>query len=209
MTLNVVIYFDYLCPFAYRVTKFFTTMKRHRPEMQLTWRHFSLEQVNAVRKGKPDDWYLWEQPLDYQGTGRRQSARMLRAFLASHAASLQSDLLWANFRLGLYDAYHMDEADLSNPVVILNVARQSGLDMLSFEQHWQSDAARARLKSDHLQGLDDEVFGVPTLIVNDAVPTYLRLSQHPPEADHQTFFDELIHQLTQRPYLNEFKRVHR
>ena len=79
--------------------------------------------------------------------------------------------------------------------------------MDAFQANWQSQEGRDRLRDDHLSGEEAGVFGVPTLIINGCEATYMRLSEYPPADELQTFFNELLHSLCQRPYLQELKRA--
>jgi len=204
---TVTIYFDYMCPFAFRGVRLLTEIEQTRPDITVKWRHFSLEQVNAIGRGKDYDWKVWEQPLDYKGIYRKTRGRLLRPFLASHAASLQGAEPFARFRLALFSTFHDDELDTSDPDVLLDVARRANLDMDAFLANWQSQEGRDRLRNDHLSGEEAGVFGVPTLIINGCEATYMRLSEYPPADETQTLFDELMHTLCQRPYLQELKRA--
>ncbi len=201
--IEATVYFDYLCPFAYRGVRLFTEMQRERSDLDVTWRHFPLEQINA----EDDDWNLWEQPLDRESNEGEPASRTLQAFLASHAASLQGDEAFARFRLALFSAKHDEEQDISDPQVILAAARRAELDLEAFRENWQSQEGRDRLRDDYLSGREVDAFGVPTLVVNGCEPAYMRLTEYPPAAERETFFDELIHVLTNRPYLQEIKRA--
>jgi predicted DsbA family dithiol-disulfide isomerase len=205
--MNITIYFDYLCPYCYRGTKFFAEMAETMPEVHITWRYFSLEQNNAKSSGKPDDWYIWEQSLDYEAVSGKPHLRGLTAFMGSHAASLQGEDAFHNFREVLFRLRHDEQQDSSDPAVIMEAARQANLDMITFEANWLSQAGRDRLRDDHLSGVKLGVFGGPTIIVNDCEPTYLKLSEYPPAAERKALFEELIQAMTARPYLKEFKRA--
>ena len=194
-------------PFAFRGVRLLTEIEQTRPDIVVDWRYFSLEQVNAIGRGKDPDWKVWEQPLDYKGIYRKSRGRLLHPFLASYAASLQGAEPFARFRLALFSAFHDDRLDTSDPEVLLDVTRRANLDMDAFETNWQSQEGRNRLRDDHLSGEEVGVFGVPTLIINGCEATYMRLSEYPPADELQTLFNELMHIFCQRPYLQELKRA--
>lgn len=205
--LNITIYFDYLCPFAYRMSRLVTEMEQELDHLQVTWRHFSLEQINAKSVGKPAEWHIWEQSLDYESLWDKKHLRGLTAFLASHAASKQGPEVFARFRLELFRLRHEEQQNSADPDVIMQVARQVQLNMADFTMNWQADVARHRLRDDHLSGLEAGVFGVPTLIINDCEPTYLRLTDYPEPDERQTIFEQLVQVVTEQPTLQELKRV--
>ncbi|GAB4426182.1 MAG: DsbA family protein [Anaerolineae bacterium] len=205
---TVTIYFDYLCPYAFRASRLINEIEQTRPEVAVTWRFFSIEQTNAQKYGRNEDWNLWEQPLDYDQLWRSRRRRGLVPFLMTHAVQLQNPARLPMFRLAVFDAFHNDHADISSPAVLLELAGQCGLNVDALRPAWDTPAARQRLRDDIETGLGEGVFGVPTLSINDSEPTYMRLSQFPTDpAERQTLFDELTHTLTERPYLLELKQA--
>jgi predicted DsbA family dithiol-disulfide isomerase len=152
---------------------------------------------------------LWEQPLDYVSTRRSRRARSLAPFLVTHAAeSQQTPAKLARFRLAVFNAFHNERADMSNPDILFDLAGQSGLNADDLRATWQLAEARDRLRHDIEQGFAAGAFGVPTLIINGCEATYLRLSEYPADAaERQALFDDLVNALTQRPYLQELKRA--
>jgi predicted DsbA family dithiol-disulfide isomerase len=197
--MKATVYFDYQCPFAYRGVRLFTEMQRQRPDLDVTWRHYPLEQINA----RDPDWELWEQPLHHAAD---RPGSTLGAFLASHAASLQGEGPFARFRLALFAARHERGEDIADPDVIRAAAREADLDMAAFEVDWKDGAGRERLRDDYRSGEAVGAFGVPTLVVDGCEPTYMRLTEYPPAEERAAFFEELVHLLCHRTYLQEVKR---
>lgn len=198
--MKATVYFDYVCPFAYRGVRLFTEMQVRRPDLDVTWRHYPLEQVNA----RDPDWRLWEQPLHHDAD---RPGRTLAAFLASHAASRQGEDAFARFRLALFAARHEHGKRIADREVLLGAARDADLDMATFEANSETTAGRERLRDDYLSGEAVGAFGVPTLVVDGCEPTYLRLTEYPSAEDRDGFFDELVHLLCHRGYLQEVKRA--
>lgn len=207
---TITLYYDYLCPFAYRAVQLFTEIEQTRPKITVDWRFLSLEQINHDLKAQDSDelWHIWEQDLDYAPLRGRSRQRGLAAFLASHAAAVQGPEAFARFRLAVFSAHHDDDRDISDPGTLLSIGRRAGLDLNAFQTHWRSAGARNRLRHDHEQGQSVKAFGVPTIVINDSEATYLRLSSYPidPE-ERQSLFDHLVHTIVQRPYLQELKRA--
>jgi predicted DsbA family dithiol-disulfide isomerase len=205
---TITLYFDFQCPFAYRGVHLLSEIEQTRPDITLRWRFLSLEQNAAVKRGRGEDWTIWEQPLAYPTLWRRRRQRSLAPFLASYAASKQGAEASSRFRLAVFQAYHEEGQDTSSPDVLLDLARQTGLELNAFQTEWQSDNARKHLQEDHLSSKDVGAFGVPMIIIDDCEATYLRLSSYPVDgAERQRLFDELMHLMTRRPYVQELKRA--
>lgn len=207
-TIEATVYYDYMCPYAFRVVKLFSEMEQTRDDLAVTWRFFSLEQSNAVARGQSADWQIWEQPLDYESVFGRPHRRILAPFLATVAAMRQGSAAASRFRLAVFRAYHDEKQNIADPAVLLELARQAELDLAQFTTCWQSPEARAHLRADHVSGLELGVFGTPTISINGCEATYLRLSalaENPQE--RQTCFEELVRTFTLRPFVQEFKRA--
>lgn len=206
--IEAIVYYDYMCPYAFRMLSLLTEMEQIRVDLTVTWRFFSLEESNAVSRGQSADWHIWEQPLNYESVFGRPHRRILAPFLATYAASLQGPEALTRFRLAVFQAYHKERQDISDPAVLLEIARQAALELSGFTAHWQSAAARDHLRDEHLSGVDAGVFGTPTIIINGCEATYLRLSALSENLEERhACFEELVRTLTQRPYLRELKRA--
>src|SRR5919109_3709302 len=80
------VFFDYQCPFVYRVAGLIDSVRRSGREVDVRWRYFSLTQVNS----KNDGWTVWGAPASEKVKGRT-------AFEAAEAARRQ----------GRFDDLHM------------------------------------------------------------------------------------------------------
>ncbi len=208
LPIDITVFYDYLCPYAFRISRLITEIEQTRPHVTTTWRFFSIEQINAQEYGRDENWNLWEQPLNYPQLWRSRRRRGLIPFLMTHAVQAQNPALLPIFRLAVFDAFHNDHADISSPEVLLALAGQCGLNVDALRSAWDTEAARLRLRDDMEAGWAEGVFGVPTLSINDGEATYLRLAEYPTDpAVRQTLFDELVHTLLQRPCLLELKRA--
>ena len=59
------IFFDFAWPFVYNAAVWLDKVKKHYGEnLQLNWRNFSLQQINAK---DPGDWKVWQEE-DYTTT---------------------------------------------------------------------------------------------------------------------------------------------
>ena len=71
--MNVEFWFDPMCPYAYQTSIWIRRVREQVP-MQITWRFFSLEEINRP-EGKR---HPWERPLAYGWTPMRVAAWLRR-----------------------------------------------------------------------------------------------------------------------------------
>ncbi|MDQ4100350.1 MAG: hypothetical protein M3121_07610, partial [Chloroflexota bacterium] len=91
--------------------------------LQIDWRFFSLEQVNA-----PDESYkIWEKPADYKSRGRA-------AFQAASAARKQGPEAFEHYHLALLKQRHEAGNDLRKPATLEAAAADAGLDLDRFRE---------------------------------------------------------------------------
>ncbi len=193
--LDVTVFMDYHCPYSYRATCWLDDLGPAivRPR----YRFFALEQVN--HDPDAEAWRLWEQPLDYLQYRERQDRRSLAAFIATHALdelASRDAAAWplarlAAFRRAIYEARFDDRADISRPDVLDAAGVTAGLEPGTVAA-WLADAeiasrARARIAADWAAGREPwRIFGVPTLVIGEEPPFYLRLADRiVPEAGRE------------------------
>ncbi|GAA5512824.1 hypothetical protein Dcar01_01548 [Deinococcus carri] len=189
------VYFDFLCPFAWRGLELADVLRRERG-LPFRLRHYSLVQGNHTEnpERKAPTWWLTEQAAD-EGSAAQQGS--LRAFLAAQAAARQGEeAAWA-FTLALFRAKHERRAELDGDTVH-TAAREAGLDLARFEADLADEAGlRQALTEDLRDAAALGVFGTPTFVLPDGNAAYLRFSQLVREADAaQTLWDlyaEVLH----------------
>lgn len=200
------IFFDFLCPFAYRATLWLDQVQEQLgDELELHWKYFSLEQVNTPADS---DWKLWEQDDNYVNpNSSRPDLRGLLAFWGAEAARQQGAAAFDRFRRTLYRARHENWLDFSQRSEILIVAANVGLDMDRFATDFADRRLLDAIRRDYEEGRARyQVFGVPTLCYDDDNAIYLKLMQVPPADDALTLFNELRQSITTRRWLAEIKR---
>lgn len=189
------VFFDYLCPFVYRMAVLLDEVRAtgQRP-LNVTWRYFSLTQVNAKEEG----WTVWDAPASASVRGR----------LAFHAAE-------AARRQGRFDALHMpvlrarhrDRLDLDSRAVIERVAEDAGIDMERFRKDLDDRSLLEALARDHREATGEfGVFGTPTLVFGGGAAAYVRLSEEVDRAVAIQVFDRIYGVAQQEPRILEIKR---
>lgn len=170
------VYFDFLCPFAWRGLELADVLRREH-NLKFRLRHFSLVQGNHASNPdrKHPAWWLTEQVA---GQGGEFQAGSLNAFLAGQAALRQEeDAAWA-FTLALFRARHAqpEKADLQDDSV-MTAAAHSALDLAQFESDLaDQDGLRAALRQDLQDSASLGVFGTPTFHLPDGNIAYFRFA---------------------------------
>ncbi|HMP42227.1 MAG TPA: DsbA family protein, partial [Roseiflexaceae bacterium] len=196
--LELTVFIDFLCPFAYRASQWFDLLEEQRPNaLAIRWRYFSLEQINTPADM---DWRIWEQPADYAGRpGSSPNHRALHAFWAAEAARRQGDAAFNTFRSALFHARHRDKIDFSDQAAIAAVARSAGLDMDRFATDSTDRSALDALCRDHEDSRAMyQAFGVPTICFDAQHAIYLKLAEVPPAEAAWPFFDDAHRDFAQR-----------
>ncbi len=195
---TVTVYFDYVCPFAWRGAELAELVG---PALGLTfvWRHFSLYQNNYEGD---DGWQLWNQKLTYDDTNDKG----LLPFLASCAARLQGQTAHDRFRLGLMRARHRDHKPFSLKTVH-EVAQEACLELPRFESDFADPERRTALAQEHHQAVTLNVFGTPTFRFENGHTAYLRIREYPTNPDEACEFFSLYRRwLEDYPYVETIKR---
>lgn len=175
----ITVYFDYLCPFAWRGLELINAIA---PSLQLEFeaRHYSLHQGNhasntPLPRGKPV-WKLAEQP-DANLDENQRGARL--AFMASHAARLQGKRLYDRFVLELFRAKHAHKAALTMDTM-LEAARHAELDLEKYQHDLKDEPARLAELAVDLDAADEiAVFGTPTFVLESGNAAYFRFRDLP------------------------------
>jgi hypothetical protein len=204
----VTIFIDYGCPYVYRAAEWINTLTQQAaskdfPAPQVTWRYFSLAQVNYKAK---DGWQVWNAPRQDPNWGEQTYARGLRFFWASAAAKAQGQETWERFHLALLNAIHAERREFTSFEPILEVAQGVGLDMDRMVEDIANQELLHQLAEDHTAASEYNVFGVPTFLFAGAEPAYLKLSRLLEPDEAVDFWETYQNLVAQRPYVIEIKR---
>ena len=189
------VFYDYLCPFVYRASVLLHNVGLSEPSrLKVTWRYFSLTQVNS----KDDGWTVWDAPASQLVKGRL-------AFQAAEAARRQGR--FDDFHMPLLEARHRDRLDLDQPEVVERVAVDSGLDLDRFRKDVADAGILASLARDHHLAVQEHgVFGTPTFVFSDGASAYVRLADAPDAANSGRLFDRVLSIAAGEPSILEIKR---
>jgi predicted DsbA family dithiol-disulfide isomerase len=172
--------------------------KAYGDNLEITWRFFSLDQVNG--KEGPD-WRVWDQPEGTQG-------KSFLALRAGEAARRQGPELFDRFHLALLTARHGGGARiaLDQAAPLVDVAERVGLDVGKFKQDLQERRLVGEIARGHSDGVEKHgVFGTPTFVFENGSGIFLK-TYIPPEEDSVPFFEHFLALAVNRTFFGELKR---
>jgi hypothetical protein len=169
-------------------------------DLHITWKAFLLEQVNS-RRGA--DWKAW---LDPRFTSRDMPPHeAAKSILAHHGEEA-----FKRYHMALFRAYHVDKRDLSNPLELIAIAREQGIDTADLAEDLRSRRFKEEIGQDHDEADEKyDIFGVPTVIFNGEQPTFFKLAAGEWEEtgeDDVALFNDLCGIAAPRPYVMEIKK---
>ena len=184
MPRRVIVYFDYLCPFSWRLSEL-VAMIEDEVDLIFEWRHFSMFQHDyEMRKhligtnGKPG-WQLWNEKIDLEdGSG----CKGLLPFLASQAARKQGPKAFARFRFALQRAAHRDYLPL-NRETIMATAVAGDLHIPAFLDELDNPENRTALAHEHMRAVSADVVSTPSVVFPGSHVAHLRFKRVPATSD--------------------------
>jgi predicted DsbA family dithiol-disulfide isomerase len=195
---TVDVYFDYLCPYAYRAAEVVAHVACAE-RIDFEWHHFSTFQAASTSAAC----HVWNDRLEL---GDERGCRGLLPFLASLAARRQGRDAFDRFRLGLLRARHRDGLAL-DWATMLHTADTAGLHLPTFRRDVEDPEARTILAREHCDGARRDVRATPTLVFADGGAVCLRLRGVPrDEREALGLFHGLHDLLVQHPYLESLSR---
>ncbi len=166
--------------------------------LQINWRHFSLEQINS--RNDPD-WKVWEQ-MD------KREARALLASVAGEAAKRQGNPeAFDRFHLGLLTARHAGgRIPLNEDDPLIALAAGAGLNVEQFKRDLDDPDVLAAVVADHEAATtgDNGIFGTPTFLFENGHTAYMK-TFIPPEGEAVEVFDSFVSLFGGRTYIGEIK----
>jgi predicted DsbA family dithiol-disulfide isomerase len=195
--IRIEVFGDYSCPFVYAAAAWLRDVEAGLDSpLDITWRWFSLEQVNS--KEGPE-WKVWERPDGF-------TSRALPAFSAGEAARRQGADAFRRFHFALLSAKHVEEKPLEDPATIDDAARGAGLDLERLHRDMADPAILDTLARDHEDGMARGVFGTPTVFFDDGQGFFLKMRPAPPAGEAAGVFQSLRGIIVGHPNIKEVKR---
>ena len=166
--------------------------------LEINWRHFSLEQINS-RNGP--EWKVWERK-------ELREARALLASVAGEAAKRQGDKdAFDKFHMALLTARHAgDRVPLNEDAPLIEAAEKAGLDVERFTKDLDDPELLAAVAADHEAATTREmgIFGTPTFLFENGHTAYMK-TFIPPADEAVEVFDSFVSLFGGRTYVGEVK----
>jgi 2-hydroxychromene-2-carboxylate isomerase len=184
-------HFDIMCPWAYQTSKWIREV-RDRVPVDVSWRFFSLEEINR-EEGKK---HPWERQWSY-GWGMLRVAALLRR------SSME---LCDRFYAAAGRALHEEGRKPHQPRVAGQLLADIGVDPELVDEAIADPTTHDDVKADHDRAVALGCFGVPTLVFPDGQSLYGPVVTPAPTGADALALWELVRLYRRFPHLYELKR---
>lgn len=135
------------------------------------------------------------------------ASRDIPSLEASKCAALQGEGQFAKYHMALHRTKHRGGKDITNQLVLRDVAIEAGLDVGRWEEDMKNGAGIPFVAKDHEEAEGKYgVFGVPTLLFESGNPVFVKLEEGDWEGqDDEGLLDAIRATSVDRPYLLEIK----
>ncbi|WP_283616359.1 DsbA family protein [Mycolicibacterium poriferae] len=190
MTTSVDFHFDPMCPFAYQTSLWIRDV-RDQTGLEVTWRFFSLEEVNRVEGKK----HPWEREWSYGWSLMRIGALLRRrdpALLDRWYAVIGHEL-------------HTLGGKPHDPEVARRLLTDIGVDAALLDQALADPSTHDDVRADHQRVVDAGGYGVPTLFLDGQCLFGPVLVDPPTGADALRLWD-VVTGMAALPHVYELQR---
>jgi 2-hydroxychromene-2-carboxylate isomerase len=186
-------HFDVMCPWAYQTSKWIRSAAEQR-DLQVTWKFFSLEEVNR-EEGKK---HPWERPWSYGWSLLRIAAFLRRGPGGNDAVD--------RFYAGAGRALHEEGRKVHTPEEAVKVLAAAGLDPASVDSAIADQTTHDDVRADHQRVLDLGGFGVPTMVLDGTAVLFGPVVTPAPEGEQAGRMWDLVAGWAEFPHLYEMRR---
>lgn len=186
-------HFDVMCPWAYQTSKWIREAREQR-DLNITWRFFSLEEVNR-QEGKK---HPWERPWSYGWSMLRVAARLRREADGNDAVD--------HFYEVAGRMLHEEGAKVHTPEGVEAVLREIGRDPGLVGEAVADESTNDEVKADHQRVLDLGGYGVPTMVIDGSTPLFGPVVTPSPTGPAAGRLWDLVAGWAEFPHLYELRR---
>lgn len=189
---HVEFYFDLMCPYAYQASIWIREV-RARTGLDVSWRFFSLEEINRLEGKK----HPWEREWSYGWSQMRVGALLRRQSM---------DLLDRWYEL-MGKAFHDEGVATQEPVEHARLLGELGQPPDTLDRAIADPSTHDDVRHDHDHVVDTYgAFGVPLLVLPDDRPLFGPVVAPPPRGDDAMRLWELVVGLSEFPNFYELKK---
>ncbi|MGQ0823713.1 MAG: DsbA family oxidoreductase [Actinomycetota bacterium] len=185
-------FFDPMCPYAYQTSKWIRTV-RERVGLDITWRFFSLEEVNRVEGKK----HPWEREWSY-GFGQMRVGALIRR----ERGNGELDRWYATVGPTFFEQGIKTHV----PAIHAEVIGAAGFDATVVERAIADPTTTDDVRADHeFAAATYGAHGVPTIVFASEYATYGPVVVPAPEGDDAVALWELVKGMERFPHLYELR----
>jgi 2-hydroxychromene-2-carboxylate isomerase len=186
-------YFDPMCPYAYQTSRWIRVV-RSKTGLDITWKFFSLEEVNRV-EGKR---HPWDRPWSY-GFGQMRVGALIRRDEGNEAVDRWYDALGR--------AFFYDGIKTHVPQIHAEVISAAGFDPSYVERAIADDSTLTEVRDEHLDAVARfGAHGVPTIVLHPAdFAVYGPVVVPAPEGDDAIVLWDMVKTMERFPHLYEIR----
>lgn len=193
MTERISFYFDPMCPYAYQTSRWIRSV-RESVDLDISWKFFSLEEVNRV-EGKR---HPWERPWSF-GFGQMRVGALIRRELGHDAVDRWYDAVGYAF---FYDGIktHVPEEHAA-------VIERAGFDPSFVERAVADESTLTEVRDEHVDAVARYgAHGVPTIVFEASdYAVYGPVVVPAPEGDDAVALWQLVNGMQRFPHLYEVR----
>lgn len=189
----VLFYFDPMCPYAFQTSRWIREVRKH-VDVAVTWRFFSLEEINLVA-GKR---HPWERPWSF-GFGQMRVGALIRRELGNDGVDRWYDAVG--------NAFFYDGLKTHLPEVHAQVIERAGFDPAYVERAIADESTLDELREEHQNAaVEFGAHGVPTIVFQPSrYAVYGPVVVPAPEGDDAVALWELTKAMQRFPHLYEIR----
>ena len=184
-------HFDVMCPYAYQTSLWIREVRR-LTGLEITWRFFSLEEINRVEGKK----LPWEREWSYGWSMMRIGALLRRRSMADVDA----------WYAAAGRALHVDGRKPHEPAVARHLLEGLGMDPALVDEAIGDPTTTDEVMADHQRVVGAAGYGVPTLFFPDGQCLFGPVLIDPPMGDAAVRLWEAVVAWTEFPHLYELQR---
>jgi 2-hydroxychromene-2-carboxylate isomerase len=190
---QVTFYFDPMCPWAYQTSRWIRNV-REAVDVDITWRFFSLEEVNHV-EGKR---HPWERPWSF-GFGQMRVGALVRRELGNDAL----DRWYAT----VGQAFFFDGVKTHTPDHHAEVIAAAGFDPALVERAIADESTLIEVRDEHLAAVERYgAHGVPTIVfAATGYAVFGPVVSPAPDGEEALALWELVRGMQRFPHLYEVR----